>query len=183
MSPDEISITARTDSADDTRALAAAFARVVRPGDLVLLAGELGAGKTTFTQGLASSLGVTEAVTSPTFTLVRSYTLRTGEEGDENAGRIATLLHADLFRLEHLREVVDLGIGELLEDEAVALVEWGDVATPVLGEDALLVSLSHGTEPDVRIVTLNLAGPWLKRGQELTEALSPWLVTTHHRQE
>jgi tRNA threonylcarbamoyladenosine biosynthesis protein TsaE len=116
----------------DTQRVGAALARLLRPGDTVLLGGELGAGKTTFTQGLATALGVTEPVTSPTFVLVHSY--RTGAGWD--------LLHADVWRLKQLQEVIDLAIPELLDEGAVAVVEWGELAAPVLPADCLYVSIS-----------------------------------------
>ena len=108
--------------APGTRALAAALAPVCRPGDVLLLSGDLGAGKTTFAQGFAPALGVDEPVTSPTFTLVRLRG-RAGPTG------VRTLLHADVYRLDHLGEIADLGLGQLVEDGAVALVEWGTPPT------------------------------------------------------
>jgi len=132
----------RSGSALDTKRFAAALAGVCRPGDVLLLVGGLGAGKTTFAQGLATGLGVRERVTSPTFTLVRHY--RTGRsEG------VVALLHADVYRLEDLAEIEDLALDELVEDGAVAAVEWGERAAPLLGSDALVVELErdvHGTE-------------------------------------
>ncbi len=162
-----------TTSPDQTRALAGVVARACRPGDVLLLAGDLGSGKTTFAQGFGAALGVTEAITSPTFTLVRQYPL----DGD---GAMRTLLHADVWRLEHLHEIVDLGLGELVDDGAVALVEWGDAAEPVLGTDALTVELTAGGEGDeVRVVTVRPAGgPWLARWDGLTTALEPWVVAS-----
>jgi tRNA threonylcarbamoyladenosine biosynthesis protein TsaE len=169
-------ITARTASADETKDLAGALARVLRAGDVVLLAGDLGAGKTTFTKGLAEALGITEPVTSPTFTLVRTYpTIRdAGELADPHSVR--NLVHADVFRLDHLREVADLAIAEMLEDGAVAVVEWGDLAAPVLGRDALVVNIAHGSTPDDRSVSLQLTGCWQSRREELVELLRPWRV-------
>jgi tRNA threonylcarbamoyl adenosine modification protein YjeE len=98
-------LAARTRSAAATRALAAEVAQVVAAGDIVLLAGELGTGKTVWVQGFSRGLGVTEQVTSPTFTLVRPY-----------QGTTLQLLHADVYRLDHLSEVVDLGLVEQLDD-------------------------------------------------------------------
>jgi tRNA threonylcarbamoyladenosine biosynthesis protein TsaE len=107
------------------------LAGVLRPGDTVLLGGDLGAGKTTFTQGLAAALDVTEPVTSPTFVLVHSY--RTGAGWD--------LLHADVWRLGQLQEVIDLALPELLEDGAAVVVEWGERAAPALSADCLHVAM------------------------------------------
>ena len=85
-------ITAVTKSAEDTKELAAAVAPLVRSGDIVLLAGDLGAGKTTFAQGFGRALGVQEQITSPTFTLMRPYEAR------------LRLLHCDVYRLDHLQD-------------------------------------------------------------------------------
>src|SRR6185369_16652040 len=104
----------RATSLYDTRAIAGALAALARPGDLLVLAGEMGAGKTAFAQGFARALGIDEPVTSPTYTLVHSY-----------AGGDVTLHHADLYRLDHTTEVSDLALDELLET-GIVLVEWGD---------------------------------------------------------
>lgn len=162
----------RTSTPDQTRALAAAVAGVCLPGDILLLAGDLGAGKTTFAQGFGDGLGVAEPVTSPTFTLVRQYPVA----GD---GPVRTLVHADLWRLDHLHEIVDLGLGELVEDAAVALVEWGDAAEPVLGADALDLALAAtgGGDDDVRVITVRPSGPrWTARWDALVGALGRWAV-------
>jgi tRNA threonylcarbamoyladenosine biosynthesis protein TsaE len=170
---------ARTSSPTGTRELAAALAGVLTPGDLLLLVGDLGTGKTTFTQGLARGLGVTDPVTSPTFTLVRAYHCA--------AGAIRTLLHADLYRLDRLQDVVDLGIGEMLEDESVAVVEWGDMAASLFGADTLTVALAAADRPPAdnraseewvdenRTLTLTPSGTWAGRRPELADRLRPWL--------
>ena len=124
-----LTVTAR--APEDTARCGAALAPLLRPGDVVLLGGELGAGKTTFTQGLAAALGVEEPVTSPTFVLVHSYPTRAGWD----------LLHADVWRLEQLQEVIDLAIPELLEEGAVAVVEWGEKAAPALSRNCLHVAI------------------------------------------
>lgn len=134
-------LTARTSSAEETRMMGGCLAASARRGDVVVLAGPLGAGKTTFAQGFARGLGVTGPVTSPTFTLVRQYPCTLGE-----------LVHADVYRLDHLAEVEDLGLAELVE-RGVALVEWGDVAEPALGPVAWTVTLAPVGE-DARDVTV-----------------------------
>lgn len=164
----------RTDSRSpaETRALAGALAAVSRPGDLVILAGGLGAGKTVFAQGFAAALGVEGPVTSPTFTLVRQY--RCGGRGG-----IGQLVHADLYRLDHLAEVADLALAELLEEAAVGLVEWGDVAAPVLGHSVLEVMLARprGAGEDHRAVTVSGRGPrWADRRPDVAAALAPFGV-------
>jgi tRNA threonylcarbamoyladenosine biosynthesis protein TsaE len=123
-----------TTSADETRELAASVARVARPGDLIVLVGGLGAGKTCFVQGFARAMGVDEPVTSPTFALVHNY-----------SGRVP-VLHADLYRLVSEHEVLDLGLDEALADGAIALVEWGDIAADVLAADRLTVTIADVDE-------------------------------------
>jgi tRNA threonylcarbamoyladenosine biosynthesis protein TsaE len=103
----------RTSSPEETEAAGEELAASLRVGDLVLLAGELGAGKTTFVRGLARGLGSSAGVQSPTFQLVRVY-----------PGRIQ-LAHVDLYRLESGADLTDLGLDDLLEEGVVA-VEWGD---------------------------------------------------------
>ncbi|MFM1752595.1 MAG: hypothetical protein RL119_1557, partial [Actinomycetota bacterium] len=95
-------------SSDETRQIARSLASVARAGDVILLIGEMGSGKTVFAQGFGQELGVDEPITSPTFTLVHSY----------DTGRIV-LHHADLYRLDLLSEVVDLALGELVEDDGI----------------------------------------------------------------
>jgi tRNA threonylcarbamoyladenosine biosynthesis protein TsaE len=157
-------ITATTKSADDTRELAAAIGPFVRTGDIVLLAGELGAGKTCFTQGFGRSLGVREQITSPTFTLMHPY-----------EGSSLRLLHADVYRLDHLQEIVDLGITELVDEDSVAVIEWGDMAEPVLPKDFLEVRITYGDVDDVRHLELRPVGPsWAARAVALQRALERW---------
>ena len=159
-----------TDSAGSTRALAAVIAVRCAPGDVLLLVGDLGAGKTTFVQGFGRALGIDEPITSPTFTLVRQYEVATGPSG------VRTLLHADLYRLDRLAEITDLGLGQLVEDGGVALVEWGDAAETVLGDGSLSVLLvADPTDDDRRSVTVSAEGAaWAGRWPDLAAALSPW---------
>lgn len=157
-------VRARTATADATRALAAEVAPLSGPGDIILLAGELGTGKTVWVQGFALGLGVTEPVTSPTFTLVRPY-----------RGERLHLLHVDAYRLDHLSEFADLGVVEQLDGRVVACIEWGDLVQPALPADFLEVRLEYGDGDDDRSLTLRPVGPnWVPRSDTLVEALSPW---------
>ena len=122
-----------------------ALAGALRPGDVVLLTGPLGAGKTTFAKGVAKGLGVRERVTSPTFTIVR-------EHHCANDLGIETLHHCDVYRVESLDEVVDLAIGELVEESAVALVEWGELAAAVFGRDVLTIDFAVGEDEGRELV-------------------------------
>jgi tRNA threonylcarbamoyladenosine biosynthesis protein TsaE len=137
----------RSSSAAHTAALGRALGGLLEEGDVVSLSGDLGAGKTTFVQGAAAALSVTEPVLSPTFTLVRTY-----------AGRIP-VHHVDVYRLRAIQDVLDLGWDELLEGGGVVLVEWGDVIESLLPEDHLDVQLTiPGGEPDVRLVAVRASG-------------------------
>lgn len=154
-------------SLDETHAVAAALAGLVHDGDVVVLAGEMGAGKTAFAQGFGRALGVTEPITSPTFTLVHSY----------DSGRLL-LHHADLYRLDRMAEVADLALGELVEGTGVLLVEWGDVVAAALGDhlEVRLVPDVDG-EPETRLITLRAVGPrWAARWERIEAAVAPWRV-------
>ncbi|HEV3281511.1 MAG TPA: tRNA (adenosine(37)-N6)-threonylcarbamoyltransferase complex ATPase subunit type 1 TsaE [Acidimicrobiales bacterium] len=157
----------RSTSAAATRAAAAVLATLSRPGDVLLLSGGLGAGKTTFAQGFGAGLGVREAITSPTFTLVRQYPV--------DRHPVTAFIHADVYRLDHLGEVVELGLGELVGDTGVALVEWGDVAEPVLGKGALTVRLEPDPDhDDHRRITVGPADSWSDRWAALQHDLAGW---------
>lgn len=150
----------RVPSLAATHALAGAVARLSRAGDLIVLAGEMGAGKTAFAQGFGAALGVREPITSPTFTLVHRYDTDT-----------VTLHHADLYRLEHTVEVADLALAELAEHDGIVLVEWGDVVAASLG-DHLAVRLVHDdADEQARAVTISAQGSrWARRWAALAAA-------------
>lgn len=163
-SHDGTRLSAVTTSVDQTRQLAAALAELARPGDLLVLVGDLGAGKTAFTQGFAVGLGIDDQVTSPTFALVQSYT-----------GRL-DLYHLDVYRLDQVSEALDLGLSELLDEGAVTVIEWGDAITPVLPHDYLEVHLTFGDGDDERRVDLVPVGHrWSARRRALGVALAPWV--------
>lgn len=158
-------IKAATTSVDDTRDLAAEVAALAAPGDLIVLAGDLGTGKTAFAQGFARGLGVEEPVTSPAFILVHTY-----------EGRLP-LVHLDVYRLETMQELVDLGIAELLDDGAVTLIEWGDAVAPGLPADFLEIRLEAGAGPDDRLFSIRTVGPgWPPRARALKEAVAKWVL-------
>lgn len=159
-------LTVHATSLDDTAAVAAAVASVARAGDVIVLSGEMGAGKTAFAQRFGAAMGVTVPMTSPTFTLVHTYEL----------GRVM-LYHADLYRLDTHHEVADLGLLELVDDGGILLVEWGDPVAASFG-DHLLVHL-EGVDEDAnaRRITLTAVGrAWAGRGRTLSPAIAA-LVT------
>ena len=186
----------RTTSAQATKDMAAALAELARPGDLLLLAGDLGAGKTAFTQGFGAALGVEDLITSPTFTLVNTY-----------EGRLE-LNHLDVYRLEALSEVLDLGVPEMLDEGGVTVIEWGDAVAPALPADYLEIRFSFpaddgdsddagvggargggaggggdggggdgvGDPDDVRVLELIPVGPrWSARIRAIATAVAEWI--------
>ena len=153
----------RSRSPEQTRAIAAAMARLARAGDLIVLSGEMGAGKTAFAQGFARGIGIDQPVTSPTYTIVHSY----------DAGP-TTLHHADLYRLDHTAEVADLGLDEFLEDDAIVLVEWGDVVD--LGPHVQVeLRVCDDADEDARdIIITSSDRSWTGRWERLEAALDEW---------
>jgi len=145
---------------DDTMDFGRALGRVLRAGDLVLLAGPLGAGKTTLTRGIADGLGVGGRVSSPTFVLARVHPA--GSAG-------VPLVHVDAYRLGgDLSQLDDLDLDTDLERSAI-VVEWGEGSAERLSEDYLVVRLDR-REDDVREVTLEPHGTWADRVPELVRA-------------
>ena len=143
-------------SPEDTGVLAAGLASMAEPGDVLVLVGELGAGKTAFSKAYGKTLGVTEQMTSPTFTLAREY-----------KGRL-TLHHLDVYRLEMMSEVMDLDLPELLDSGGVVLIEWGDAILPMLPLDYLEVRFTFGEGDDDRTIELRPVGPrWCARENAL----------------
>jgi tRNA threonylcarbamoyladenosine biosynthesis protein TsaE len=129
-------ITLVTDSAEQTREIGARLGRLLRPGDVVLLHGDLGAGKTTLTQGIAQGLGVREQIQSPTFTLVAEHEGQTVEEAP------IRLYHLDLYRLAGEEDLDSFGWEQYLAPvDGVAVVEWPERAGSWLPEEYLLVRL------------------------------------------
>ena len=162
-----MTLRAHTEGVAATRDLARALAELAAPGDVLLLTGELGAGKTAFAQGFGAGLGVEEQITSPTFTLARQY----------DDGRLP-LHHIDVYRLDRLSEIQDVGIPELLDTGAVLLIEWGDAIEPAMPADYLEVRLTYGPDDDDRDLDLRCVGSrWSARQRILGETIAPWAVS------
>jgi len=136
-------------TAADTRSVGRRLASLLRAGDIVLLAGDLGAGKTVFASGIAEGLGVEDPVVSPSFVLVRRYT------------GLMSMIHADLYRLGSSGELEDL---DLASDaaEGVLVVEWGDVSEQSFGDDLLMVRITLDDD-GVRTLELQPRGLWTAR--------------------
>jgi tRNA threonylcarbamoyladenosine biosynthesis protein TsaE len=153
------------EGAGATRAFGARLGRLLHGGDVVVLVGDLGAGKTTLVQGLAVALG-TGPATSPTFTLVNEYTTPDG----------LRLVHADAYRLGVLEvgelEIDTLGLDEWLgADDAVVVIEWGERLLSLLPADLLLLTLAHADDEQARNLRMTAFGP---RSAELLRALAAW---------
>ena len=169
----EHTLALQADSIAETHAVAAVIAELARSGDIIVLSGEMGAGKTAFAQGFGRALGVTDRITSPTFTLVHSYPVDSGPRADK-----VTLHHADLYRLERTAEVSDLALRELADFAGIVLVEWGEVVD-VFG-DHLVIHLQSVVDDDgdalaldgARRIEVGVVGPsWAGRWQRLIDGL------------
>jgi tRNA threonylcarbamoyladenosine biosynthesis protein TsaE len=144
-----VTVELRCPSEADTRAVGRRIANLFRPGDVVLLAGELGSGKTVFAGGIGEGLGVEERVISPSFILARRY------EG------LLPLVHADIYRIGSSAEIDDLDLRGAASD-GVLVVEWGHAAEPSFGDDRLVVWFQ--VEGDgVRRIRLEPHGTWADR--------------------
>jgi tRNA threonylcarbamoyladenosine biosynthesis protein TsaE len=161
-----VTIELRTHAVEATRELAAALAELAQGGDLLVLAGDLGAGKTAFCQGFGWGLGIDDQITSPTFTLARQY-----------EGRLR-MHHLDVYRFDTTTEIDDVGLAELLDDdEAATLIEWGDAILPALPREYLEVRLALGEGDDDRHITLGLVGTrWTARQRAVASVVRPWLA-------
>lgn len=133
----------------DTRAVGRRLASLLRPGDVILLAGDLGAGKTVFASGIAEGLGVEDPVVSPSFILSRRYR------------GLVPMVHADLYRVGSSGEVEDLDLANEAAD-GVLVVEWGNVAEPQFGDEFLEVRIAAGAD-GTRTVTFEPHGTWAAR--------------------
>lgn len=153
----------RSSGPDETRAIGHALAAALEPGDVVVLAGELGSGKTVLAQGIARGLGVDEPVPSPTFVIVREY-----------QGRIP-LAHVDVYRLDHVQELHDLGFEEVVDGEGVAVIEWGDRVRAVLPPERLEIALEEGGGGDERAFLVSALGTrWQARQAGIEDTLRAW---------
>ena len=153
--------TAKTSSVEETPKLAALLVGIFRPGDVVVLSGDLGAGKTSFTQGLGLAMGIETPITSPTFTLANRY------EGE------LVLNHLDVYRLDRFQEVEELGLSELIDSNSLTVIEWGDVISSVLSEGFLVIRLRIGENQDSRVLDFILTGQkWTEREIDLVGLVS-----------
>jgi len=130
----------KTNAVEETARLAARLAVLLRPGDVITLEGDLGAGKTAFTKGIANGLGVKRTVSSPTFTIIKEY------EGE------LPLYHMDVYRLEHSEE--DIGFTEYFNGEGITVVEWAQFIEDFLPKERLNIHISYLDE-QTRLLTFD----------------------------
>ena len=116
--------------------------REAHPGQVIALTGDLGAGKTTLTKAIARGLGISETVTSPTFTIVKEY----------RSGRLP-LFHFDVYRIGDVEEMYELGYEEYFFGDGVCVIEWADLIEELIPEDALRISIAYGQNEEERIYT------------------------------
>jgi tRNA threonylcarbamoyladenosine biosynthesis protein TsaE len=152
-------------TAEDTRQVGAAMASLLHERDAIALTGDLGAGKTTLVQGLARGLGIGDQIVSPTFTLIREY-----------RGRLH-LVHVDVYRLERVQDVIDLGLDDEVGDGALLVVEWGDAVEALLPPDHLTIELTvPDPEGERRVLLFSSEGTsWRERWERLEQLLAPWV--------
>jgi tRNA threonylcarbamoyladenosine biosynthesis protein TsaE len=165
------SVTLETRSPDETRRVALAITPILLPGDVLALAGDLGAGKTTFVQGLAAGLRIPERVTSPTFILMREY-----------FGGRYPLVHMDIYRLGNMQEVIDLGYEEFLDPGHIIAVEWGDAIEPLLPRDHLLIDFVYNGDI-TRQITLTARGPAWRSRMPTVQILTSELFSAHREHD
>lgn len=128
---------------EETWKIASDLAKTLNAGDILCLEGDLGAGKTTFTQGLAAALGVSGRVTSPTFCIVQ-----------EHRGNGKLLVHMDLYRLHNEDDVLAIGWEDYLSEGAILVVEWPERAGDLIPPTARHIRITHGPTPDSRRISL-----------------------------
>ena len=128
-----------THSPEETQELGRRIGGLVRPGDVILLVGELGSGKTCLTQGIATGLGIKEHALSPTFIIMR-----------EMHGRL-TLYHMDLYRLDRLEETIDLGLDDYFYGQGICVVEWAEKAMALMPPEHLLIELKYLSDTERRM--------------------------------
>ncbi len=138
--------TFETHSVEETEAFAAAFAKKTAPGSVLLLRGDLGAGKTAFTRGFARGLGITDPVSSPTFTIVQEYPYGNGR----------MLYHMDLYRIDNPDSALAFGIDEFLyAPGGICLIEWPERADGLYPKNSVNIFIEHAGPEDSRRITIS----------------------------
>jgi tRNA threonylcarbamoyladenosine biosynthesis protein TsaE len=139
-----------TSSPNQTQELAERVAKKLKPADVIVLIGELGAGKTFFTSCLTKALGINARVQSPTFVLVREYE-------DKSAPLIKKIYHADLYRMTNVEEVLDLGLLTFAEEQALTIIEWPELILDKLPKRTIRITIDAISEFERKIHVHNLS--------------------------
>ena len=130
---------------EDTNKLGEELAKSARPGDVIALTGDLGAGKTTLTKAVAKALGISENITSPTFTIVCEY----------DSGRMP-LFHFDVYRVHDTDELFEIGFSDYLHKKGLCIIEWADLLEDgLLPENTIRINISYGNSDEERMVTIH----------------------------
>ena len=124
----------------DTKRFGLKLAEKLKPGDVIALIGDLGTGKTTLTKSIAEGLGITEMITSPTFTIVQEY----------HEGRLP-LYHFDVYRICELEEMYELGYEEYFFGRGVCIVEWADQIMELIPENSIIIRIEYGSDEEERV--------------------------------
>ncbi|WP_416198600.1 MAG: tRNA (adenosine(37)-N6)-threonylcarbamoyltransferase complex ATPase subunit type 1 TsaE [Sporanaerobacter sp.] len=140
----------------DTEQFGYKLGKILKGGEIICLIGDLGAGKTTMTKSIAKGLDVEEYVTSPTFTLINEY-----------KGRVP-LYHFDVYRLEEVESIYDLGFEEYFYSNGVSIIEWADKIKNVLPEDVLTIEIKRGSNDEERVLNIYGSG---ERNKSIIEEL------------
>ncbi|HLS53452.1 MAG TPA: tRNA (adenosine(37)-N6)-threonylcarbamoyltransferase complex ATPase subunit type 1 TsaE [Tissierellaceae bacterium] len=130
----------------ETESFGLKLGSLLMPGDILCLNGDLGAGKTTMTQSIGKGLGVDDYITSPTFTLINEY-----------KGRI-WVYHFDVYRLENVEDLYDIGFDEYFYGHGVCIIEWAEKIEKLLPEDRIVIDIKKGKETDERILSISGQG-------------------------
>ncbi|MGI6730351.1 MAG: tRNA (adenosine(37)-N6)-threonylcarbamoyltransferase complex ATPase subunit type 1 TsaE [Anaerovoracaceae bacterium] len=131
---------------EETRAFGLELAKNLKQGDIIALIGNLGTGKTTLTKSIAEGLGITEMITSPTFTIVQEY----------HEGRLP-LYHFDVYRINHVEEMYELGYEEYFFGKGVCIIEWADLIMDIIPKGAIVINIEYGDKEDQRIYHVTVA--------------------------
>ncbi len=124
----------------ETKKFATDVAQTLKKGDVIALVGDLGTGKTTLSKYIAEALGITETITSPTFTIVQEY----------HSGRLP-LYHFDVYRVDDIEEMYRIGYEEYFYGEGVCIVEWADIVEEIIPEDAKVIFIEYGKDEGERL--------------------------------
>ena len=143
-----------TFSAAETHALGKKIGETAKPGDVYTLVGDLGVGKTVFTQGIADGLGITEPVSSPTFTIVKVY-----EEGR------MPFYHFDVYRIGDIEEMEEIGYEDCFYGEGVCLIEWADLIQEILPPDVIAIEIEKNLEKGFDYRKITISDPEEKKAQ------------------